>query len=134
MMLKINNFLINKFITFKHQFKEEIYFNTIMFLLNLFKFKRPDGVLLANYIAYILPFIQKHTQFLMFIKRVLQTLQKIFKFHGVKFLLSGKLNGFNRAQSKQVQIGCVLLQSFNFSYIEGYSHAYTNAGKIGVKV
>lgn len=134
MMLKINNFLINKFIMFKHYFKEEIYLNTIMFLLNLFKFRIPDGTLLANYIASILPFVKKHNQFLSFIKRILQILQKVFKFNGVKLLLSGKLNGFSRAQSKQVQIGCVPLQSFNFSYIEGYSHAYTNAGKIGVKV
>jgi hypothetical protein len=133
-MLKINNFLVNKFMMFKHQFKEEIYLNTIMVLLNLFKFKVPDAVLLANYISFILPFIQKHTQFLMFIKRVLQMLQKIFKFNGVKLLFSGKLNGFSRAQSKQIQVGCVPLQSFNASYIDAYAHAYTSAGKIGVKV
>lgn len=134
MMLKINNFLINKFIVFKHQFKEEFYLNTIMFLLNLFKFKIPDGILLANYIASVLPFIPKHNQFLLFIKSVLQTLKKVFRFNGVRLLLSGKLNGFSRAQSKQIQIGCVPLQSFNFPYTEGYSHVYTNAGKIGVKV
>ena len=134
LMLKINNYLVNKFMMFKHQFKEEIYLNTILFLLNLFKFKVPDGVLLANYISFILPFTQKHNQFLVFIKRILQTLQKIFKFKGVKLLLSGKLNGFSRAQSKQIQIGRVPLQSFDAPYIEGYSHAYTTAGKIGVKV
>lgn len=133
-MLKINNFLVNKFMMFKHQFKEEIYLNTIMVLLNLFKFKVPDAVLLANYISFILPFIQKHTQFLMFIKRVLQVVQKIFKFNGVKLLFSGKLNGFSRAQSKQIQVGCVPLQSFNAPYIDAYAHAYTSAGKIGVKV
>ena len=70
----------------------------------------------------------------MFVKRILNILQKIFKFKGVKLLLSGKLNGFSRAQSKQIQIGRVLLQSFDAPYIEGYSHAYTSAGKIGVKV
>jgi hypothetical protein len=134
LMLKMNNFLVNKFLMFKHQFKEEIYSNTIMLLLNLFKFKVTDAVLLANYISFILPFIQKHTQFLMFIKRVLQVLKKIFKFNGVKLLFSGKLNGFSRAQSKQIQIGCVPLQSFNMPYIDAYAHAYTSAGKIGVKV
>lgn len=134
MMLKINNFLISKFIMFKHQFKDDFYSNIIMFLLNLFKFKTPDAVLLANYIASVLPFIQEHNQFLLFIKSVLQTLKKVFKFNGVRLLLSGKLNGFTRAQSKQIQIGCVPLQNFNFPYLKGYSHVYTNAGKIGVKV
>jgi ribosomal protein S3 len=28
----------------------------------------------------------------------------------------------------------VPLQSFSFPYIEGYAHAFTNAGKIGIKV
>jgi hypothetical protein len=134
LMLKLNNYLTNKFTYFKYQFKEEVYLVTIMFLLNLFKFKHPDGTLLANYISSVLPLVQKHTQFLMFVKRTLQILQKIFKFNGVKIFLSGKLNGFSRAQSKQVQVGCVPLQSFSFPYIEGYAHAFTNAGKIGIKV
>jgi ribosomal protein S3 len=105
-----------------------------MFLVNLFKFKLLDGILLANYISFVLPFIQKHNQFLVFVKRVLQILQKLFKFNGVKLLLSGKLNGFSRAQSKQVQVGRVPLQSYSVPYVDGYSHAYTSAGKIGVKV
>nr|YP_010227904.1 ribosomal protein S3 [Polymyxa betae]CAG9644881.1 ribosomal protein S3 [Polymyxa betae] len=133
-MLRINNYLANKFVFFKYQFKEETYLNTVMFLINLFKFKVPDGVLLANYIAKVLPFIQKHNQFLMFIRRILCTLKKIFKFNGVKILISGKLNGFTRAQSKQIQVGCVPLQSYKIFYIEGRSHAFTNSGKIGIKI
>jgi len=133
-MLKINNYLVNKFVFFKYQFKEEIYLNTIMFLINVFKFKIPDGVLFANYIAGVFPFIQKHNQFLMFIRRILCTLKKIFKFNGVKILISGKLNGFTRAQSKQIQVGCVPLQSYKIFYIEGCSHAFTNSGKIGIKI
>lgn len=133
-VLKLNNFLVNKFTYFRFQFKEELYLHTIAFLLNFFKFKVPDGTLLANYISSILPFVQKHNQLLIFIKRILCTLKKIFKFNGVKILLSGKLNGFSRAQSKQIQVGCVPLQNIKLSYIEGYSSAFTNAGKIGVKV
>ena len=82
----------------------------------------------------VLPLIQKHTQFLMFIKLYYSLLQKIFKFSGVKILLSGKLNGFSRAQSKQIQIGSVPLQSLNVSYIKEMLIRYTTAGKIGVKV
>jgi ribosomal protein S3 len=134
LMLKLNNHLSNRLTQFKYQFKEEIYANNILFVLNLFKFKIPDGVLFANYIASILPLVQKHTQFLMFIKFILQSVKKIFKFSGVKILLSGKLNGFSRAQSKQIQIGSVPLQSTKFSYITGEAHSFTNAGKIGVKV
>lgn len=133
-LLKVNNFLLSKFVQFKYQFKEEIYLTTIQFLLNLFKYNSPDGLLLANFISVILPITQKHNQFLGFVKRILQILQKIFKFNGVKILLSGKLNGFSRAQSKQIQVGSVTLQSFNISYIEGYAQAFTNAGKIGVKI
>jgi ribosomal S3-like protein len=133
-LLKISSFLFNKFSHFKYQFKEDIYYNTIMFLIHLFKFKKPDGVLLANYISSLLSFLQKHTYFLIFLKRVLQSIQKVFKFNGVKILLSGKLNGFSRAQSKKIQVGCVPLQSFNFPYIEGFSSSFTRAGKIGVKI
>lgn len=107
---------------------------TIQFLLNLFKFRTPDGVLLANFISVILPSVQKHTQFLGFVKWILQILQKIFKFNGVKIFLSGKLNGFSRAQSKQIQVGNVTLQSFNTPYVEGGAQAFTSSGKIGVKV
>ena len=89
---------------------------------------------LANYISSVLPLIQKHTQFLMFIKSILQSVKKLFKFSGVKILLSGKLNGFSRAQSKQIQVGSVPLQSIKFSYITGDAHSFTSAGKIGVKV
>jgi ribosomal protein S3 len=133
-MLKLNNQLLNKLTQFKYQFKEDIYLNTILFFLNLFKFKTPDGVLFANYISSVLPLLQKHTQFLIFIKSILQSVKKIFKFSGTKILLSGKLNGFSRAQSKQIQIGSVPLQSIKFSYITGEAHSFTSAGKIGVKV
>jgi hypothetical protein len=133
-MLKLYNCFVNKYSYYRYQFKDEIYLNTILFLLNLFKFKAPDGVLLANYISAILPFIQKHTQFLIFLKRVLHTLKKVFLFTGIRILLSGKLNGFTRAQSKQIQIGCVPLQTIALSYINASSHAFTNAGKIGVKI
>jgi hypothetical protein len=133
-MIKLYHYFLNKFSQFKYQFKDEIYLNTIMFVLHLFKFKRPDGTLFANYISSILPLIQKHTQFLTFLKRVLYTLQRVFKFIGVKIALSGKLNGFTRAQSKHIQVGCVSLQSIDMPYISGYSHAFTAAGKIGVKI
>jgi ribosomal protein S3 len=133
-MLKLYYYFLNKFSQFKYQFKEEIYVNTIMFTVNLFKFKRPDGSLFANYIASILPLIQKHTQFLLFMRRILHVLQRIFRFSGVKIMLSGKLNGFSRSQSKHIQIGCVSLQSVVTPYISGYSHAFTSAGKIGVKL
>lgn len=134
LMTKLYHYFLNKFSQFKYQFKGEIYLYTIMFFLNFFKFKNPDGTLLANYIASILPSVQKHTQFLLFVKRILQILQKVFRFSGVKILLSGKLNGLSRAQTKHTQIGCVSLQSIKMSYTSGYSQAFTTAGKIGVKV
>lgn len=133
-MLKLNNHLLTKLSYFKYQFKEDIYFNTILFLTNLFKFKTPDGTLFANYIASLLPVVQRHTQYLLFIKRILQFLNKVYSFNGVKVLFSGKLNGFTRAQSKQIQVGRVSLQSFNLSYISACAPAYTTAGKIGVKI
>lgn len=133
-VLKISTLFLSKFSYFKYQFKEQIYYNTITCLVHLFKFKNPDGLLLANYISSVVPYLHKHTYFLMFLKRILQVLQKVFKFTGVKIILSGKLNGFSRAQVKQIQVGSVSLQSFNIPYVEGYSHSFTGAGKIGVKV
>lgn len=134
LMMRLFHYFLNKFSQFKFQFKDEIYTNTIMFVLNLFKFKKPDSILFANYIASVLPLLQKHTQFLIFLKRILHVLQKIFQFSGVKILLAGKLNGFSRAQLKQIQVGCVPCQSTSTPYVFGYSHAFTNAGKLGVKI
>ncbi|RAN67540.1 hypothetical protein B5P43_36920, partial [Bacillus sp. SRB_336] len=88
----------------------------------------------ANFIAAILPSVQKHTLFLLFLKKLLQNIQKIFKFNGVQILISGKLNGLSRAQSKQIQIGCVSFQSVCLPFIEGFSSSFTQAGKIGVKL
>nr|YP_009350070.1 ribosomal protein S3 [Spongospora subterranea]AIK19942.1 ribosomal protein S3 [Spongospora subterranea] len=131
---KIITSFITKFVYFKYQFREETYLNTITFLIHLLKFKKPDGVLFANFIAAILPSIQKHTLFLLFLKKLLQNIQKIFKFNGVQILISGKLNGLSRAQSKQIQIGCVSFQSVCLPFIEGFSRSFTQAGKIGVKL
>jgi hypothetical protein len=131
---KIVLILYNKFSFFKHQFREEIYSRTILVLSHLLKFSQPDSLLLANYISSTLPHLYKHTAYLSFLKKLLQALQNIFDFRGIKILLSGKLNGFSRAQSKFIQVGCVTLQSTNLPYTRGISSAFTRAGKIGVKV
>jgi hypothetical protein len=133
-IVKVYNHLTLKFSSFRFQFSEGIYLNTIMFFLNLFKFKNPDGLLLSNYISLILSLIQKHNQFLVFIKRIVQVLKKLFRFRGIRIQVSGKLNGFSRAQTKQIQVGNVSLQSFTTSYVEGFSRAFTNTGKVGIKV
>lgn len=133
-LVKLYNGLSTRLSYFKFQFKGLVYTSTILCLVHLFKFKNPDGELLAHYIAYSLSRLQKHTSFLIFVKKILQLLQKFFKFTGIKILLSGKLNGFSRAQSKQIQVGRVSLQSINTPYRDTYSHAFTTAGKIGVKV
>jgi hypothetical protein len=134
-LAKIVLFLYNKFVFFKHQFRENnIYSSTILVLTHLFKFKQPDSLLLANYISSILSSLYKHTAYLSFLKKLLQVLQIIFNFRGIKILLSGKLNGFSRAQSKFIQVGRITLQNVDFPYMRGVSSSFTKAGKIGVKV
>lgn len=134
LITKIITALSSKFSYFRHQFRDDIYSNTIAVLVHLFKFKKPDSSLLANYIASVLPFIYRHTSFLAFLKKLIQTLQSFFVFRGSKIFLSGKLNALSRAQSKYIQVGCVTLQSSDFPYTKGISSSFTRAGKIGVKV
>jgi hypothetical protein len=133
-LAKIILFLSNKFSYFKYQFREDMYSKTISILAHIFKFKKPDSFLLANFIASVLPHLYKHTAYLAFLKKLLQALQNVFDFRGVKILLSGKLNGFSRAQSKYIQVGCVTLQSIDFPHMSGISSSFTRAGKIGIKV
>lgn len=130
----ICSLLNTKLAFFRNQFKVTTYYNSINFFVNLFKFKRPDSLLFANYLAGILRLLQRHTHFLVFLKKLLQNLYHIFKFNGVKILLAGNLNGFNRAQTKQIQIGSVPLQSVKIPYRKGFSESFTRLGKIGVTI
>jgi hypothetical protein len=133
-IVQITNLLQNKFAYFKFQFLESVFLNTFLLLVNLLKFKNPDSFLLANFIASVFPKFHKHSRFLFFLKKILQTLQKIFKFIGVRIIVSGKLNGFSRAQAKQIQVGRVSLQTISYPFAYGYADSFTRAGKIGVKV
>jgi hypothetical protein len=128
------HFLVRKLTFFRIQFKSDLYCNTIMFFTHLFKFTKPDGLLFANYLAYVLRFVQRHTYFLVFLKKILQILYRVFKFRGVKILLSGKLNSLTRAQTKQIQVGRVPLQTINIPYIKTSAESFTRAGKIGINV
>lgn len=132
--VQICNLLSNKLVFFKNHFKLNIFYNSINFFVNLFKFKHPDSLLFANYLARILCLLQRHTHFLSFLKKILQNLYHIFKFRGVKILLSGNLNGFNRAQTKQIQVGSVPLQSIKTSYLVGFAESFTRLGKIGINI
>lgn len=130
----IFNLLKFKFYIFRFKFSLPIYQNTLTFLIHLLKFKQPDSMLFANFISLILISIQKHSYFLFFLKKVLHFIQEIFKFNGIKILISGKLNGYARAQINRIQLGTLSFQSFNLPLSEGYSESFTNAGKIGIKV
>ena len=90
---KIILFLNNKFSYFRHQFRDDVYSNTITVMVHLLKFKKPDSSILANYIASVLPFLYRHTSFLAFLKKLIQTLQNFFVFNGLKIFLSGNLMG-----------------------------------------
>lgn len=130
----ILNFMFIKFSIFKFKFNFSIYQNTILFLFHLFKFKEPDSTLFSNYISLILVSIQKHSYYLVFLKKVLHFIRNVFKFRGVRILFSGKLNSASRAKINHIQVGTISFQSFNLSFSGGYSEAFTNAGKIGIKV
>ena len=126
--------MLIRFAHFKHSFSSSLYKVTLLCLVHLFKFKKPDSTLFSRYLATLLPFMQKHTFFLVFLKKVLYTLQKFFKFEGVKVIISGKLNGFSRAQSKKIQVGCIPLQTLSIPHDKSSDQAFTSSGKIGIKV
>lgn len=132
---KLITFLFRKFSFFRTQFiRSDLYYNSIIFFIHLFKFKKPDGLLLSNYLAYALRFIQRHTYFLIFLKKILQIVHRVFNLKGVKILVSGKLNNLTRAQSKQIQVGSVPLQTMDTPYVQESSESFTRLGKIGIKI
>jgi ribosomal protein S3 len=126
--------LIIKLAYLKHQVSSGIYLSTLSILVHIFKFCKPDSLLLANFIAHIFKSFHKHARFLLFLKKVLLHIYNIFQFTGVKILITGKLNGFSRAQSKQLQIGQISLQTYDLPVYYGAADAFTRAGKIGIKV
>jgi hypothetical protein len=127
--------LVKRFSYGRKQFDNgSLYINTISILVHILKFKRPDSLILANYIALVLTKLQRHTHFLIFIKKIIQSIQRIFVFGGVRILISGKLNGFSRATSKYIQAGRVTTQCKDLFYSRADANSFTRGGKMGVKV
>lgn len=135
MIYRLISFLTNsrKLSYFKTQFSQEVYVHTIVFLVHLLKYKKPDGDLLASYISNVFLLTQEHTLFLDFLYSAITYIRVILRFKGVKVSISGKLDGFSRARTKQIQVGFVTLRSYEYYYVEGFSDSFTRTGKIGVK-
>lgn len=132
LVLEATNILLTKLTFFRNHFKFNLYCLTINFCIHLFKFSKPDSLLFANYVSQVLRYVQRHTYFLVFLKKVLQVVHRIFKFRGIRILLTGKLNSLPRAQTKQIQIGSVPLQTIATPFTQASAVSFTRAGKIGV--
>ena len=112
-----------------------VFFNVLRFMKNLFSFKQPDSQLLANFISANLQPLHRHMSFISFVVASLKLVCRLYKHVlGVKLIISGKLNGFSRGQTKKFQIGQVPLQTLDISKSFGFSEAFTKYGKLGVKV
>lgn len=133
-MSKLYGHLVMRFGSFRFLFREDVYGHTVLCLLHACKFASPDGVLLANYVAQVLGHTRRHSTFLLLVKRVLMVLRQVFAFRGVRIQLSGRLNGFGRAQMRRIQVGTVSQQMCVRPCERGYAQAFTSMGTLGVKV
>ena len=79
---------------------------------------------------------RRHSYILTFVKKLFTILlsSKISRVHGLRILISGRLNGFPRAKKRLLKIGSVPLQSFNAKVDYSQEVAYTSNGTFGIKV
>jgi len=99
--------------------------------------KRNSAQLLAEFIAYQLSIMKRHSFFLIFIKRFLITLiseKKFSNIYGIKFAIRGRFNGVPRARKRIYNVGNVPIQTINSNLDYHQATAYTPNGTFGIKV
>jgi hypothetical protein len=130
------NFLKKKLLELRRESRNQFFKETVNILV-ISAIRENSAQLLAEFIAYQLGNIKRHTFFLIFVKRFLITLiseEKFSNISGVKFAIKGRFNGVPRARKRIYEAGKVPIQTIDSNVDYYQATSYTPNGTFGVKV
>lgn len=130
------NFLKKKLLGLRRE-SRNLFFKETVNILVISVIRKNSAQLLAEFIAYQLGNMKRHSFFLIFVKRFIITLiseKKFSNISGTKFAIKGRFNGVPRARKRIYESGKVPTQTINSNIDYHQATAYTPNGTFGVKV
>ena len=129
-------FLKNKLLGLRRESRNQFFKETVNILV-ISVIRKNSAGLLAEFIAYQLSIMKRHSFFLIFVKRFLITLiskKKFSNISGIKFVIKGRINGVPRARKQIYETGKVPIQTIDSNIDYHQATSYTPNGTFGVKV
>jgi plasmid maintenance system killer protein len=129
-------FLKTKLLGLRRESRNQFFKETVNILV-ISVIRENSAHLLAEFIAYQLSHMKRHSFFLIFVKRFLITLiseKKFSNISGIKFAIKGRFNGVPRARKKIYETGKVPIQTIDSNIDYHQATSYTPNGTFGVKV
>ena len=129
-------FLKTKLLGLRQESRNPFFKETVNILV-ISVIRENSARLLAEFIAYQLSYMKRHSFFLIFVKRFLITLiseKKFSNISGIKFAIKGRFNGVPRARKNIYEAGKVPIQTIDSNIDYHQATSYTPNGTFGVKV
>lgn len=133
-----------KFVNILFQRKFNLFIDFLK-IASLFYDKKIQALIFLKILGQIFKVLpkKKHNRFLFFLKHIFQMLAEVHtsksipvqnQIRGVKFIISGKLQGKTRGSSSCIQIGSVPIQSIEKNIEFSKLHVHTLYGVFGFKI
>ena len=129
-------FLKKKLLKLRRESRNPFFKETVNILV-ISVIRENSAQLLAEFIAYQIGSMKRHSFFLIFVKRFLITLiseNRFSNISGIKFAIKGRFNGVPRARKRIYEAGKVPIQSINSTIDYHQATSYTPNGTFGIKV
>ena len=130
------NFLKKKLLGLRQESRNPFFKETVNILV-ISVIRKNSAYLLAEFIAYQLRNMKRHSFFLIFVKRFLIILISEKKFSnilGIKFAIKGRFNGVPRARKQIYEVGKIPTQTIDSNIDYHQATSYTLNGTFGIKV
>lgn len=135
---------VSRFVNVLFQRKFNLFIDFIKITVLFFQ-KKVQALIFLNLLGKIFRVLpkRKHNRFLFFLKHIFQMFISTFnknsplaqnQIKGIKFILSGKLQGKTRGSSSCIQVGAVPIQSIEKNIEFSKLHVYTLYGVFGFKI
>ena len=129
-------FLKKKLLGLRRESRNPFFKETVNILV-ISVIRKNSAQLLAEFIAYQLSNMKRHSFFLIFVKRFLITLiseKKFSNIYGVKFAIKGRFNGVPRARKRIYEACKIPIHTIDSNIEYHQATAYTPNGTFGIKV
>lgn len=130
------NFLEKKLLGLRRESRNPFFKETVNILV-ISVIRENSAQLLAEFMAYQIGSMKRHSFFLIFVKRFLVTLiseNRFSNISGIKFAIKGRFNGVPRARKRIYEAGKVPIQSIKSNIDYHQATSYTPNGTFGIKV